>query len=262
MSQLPFQNRDNQNNLLLEVIASVLDELVRKGEEERKTSKCTTTKFHGLRAPSINLTDYLQRISQFSGCSNECFVLMLVYVDRLVTNKGIPLDALNVHRLVITGILLAAKFFDDHYLDNAHYSAVGGLPPHEINQLELEFLFLLGFNLYVSTEKYGSYHDSLTNMLQARNPTVQCRQTIPGHEEEQWIHVNNTVVQQSPAVYDEYNTFGQPYFTQSFGHQNVDYYEQTPNNSESLVEENHQKKKTNQVSRIPPELNPTYFAQA
>jgi len=167
-----MQERDPASRVLLQVIASVLEELVRKGEERRrKTNDLQMTKFHGLRAPSIALPDYLQRIAQFSGCSKECFVLMLVYIDRLVTNKEIPLDALNVHRLVITGTLLAAKFFDDHYLDNAHYSAVGGLPRNEINELELEFLFLLGFQLYVHTENYNTYYTTLTNMVQSR--TVQ-----------------------------------------------------------------------------------------
>lgn len=155
---------------LLEVIASILEELVRKGEEQRRNSVHTKmTKFHGLRAPSIPLSDYLQRIAQFSGCSTECFILMLIYIDRLVTNKDIPLDALNVHRLVITATLLAAKFFDDHYLDNAHYSAVGGLPRNEINELELEMLFLLGFNLFVTTDNYNTYHGTLKNMSASKS---------------------------------------------------------------------------------------------
>ena len=169
---MPFlgQERDAASQLLLQVIASILDELIRKGEASRRGNvHRKLTKFHGLRAPSIPLPEYLQRIAQFSGCSNEAFVLMLIYLDRLVTNKDIPLDSLNVHRLVITGTLLAAKFFDDHYLDNSHYSAVGGLPRNEINELELEMLFLLGFNLFVTTDNYNTYFSTLTNMAQSRS---------------------------------------------------------------------------------------------
>ncbi len=165
--------RDNVSQLLLKVIASTLNEIIENGEKNNSLGDVNRkiTKFHGLCAPSIRIPAYLERISWYSGCSNEAFVLMIIYIDRLVTKKGIPLDALNVHRLIITAILLAAKFFDDHYLDNAHYSAVGGLPHQELNELELEMLFLLGFNLFVSTESYNTYYGTLMNMIAVRNPS-------------------------------------------------------------------------------------------
>lgn len=163
---MPFGNRDRdpQGIALLRVVARVLEELVvaneRDGQEAGRAAH-EVTKFHGLRAPSIGVCDYLERISRFSGCSNECFVLSLIYIDRLIMRKRIVLDSLNVHRLVITSVMLAAKFFDDHYLDNAHYAAVGGVPRLEVNVLELEFLFLLEFNLHVTAADYYQYHEAL-----------------------------------------------------------------------------------------------------
>ena len=71
------------------------------------------------------------------------------------------LDPLNVHRLLVTSVMLAAKFFDDHYLDNQHYAAVGGVPKGEMNILELEFLFLLEFNLHVTQADYDMYRTAL-----------------------------------------------------------------------------------------------------
>ena len=106
------QDRDPKAKALLEVIASILEELVRKGEEQRrKSSNRKMTKFHGLRAPLIGLSDYLERIAVFSGCSSECFVLMLIYIDRLVTNNSMQIDRLNVHRLTITANLIGCKVF-------------------------------------------------------------------------------------------------------------------------------------------------------
>ena len=92
---------------------------------------------------------------------DECFVLALIYIDRLITKRRIVLDQLNVHRLLVTSVMLAAKFFDDHYLDNQHYAAVGGVPKAEMNVLELEFLFLLEFNLHVTRADYDMYRTAL-----------------------------------------------------------------------------------------------------
>jgi hypothetical protein len=53
--------------------------------------------------------------------------------------------------------MLAAKFFDDQYFNNAYYAKVGGVPPGEMNSLEIEFLFMLNFNLFGATETFQQY---------------------------------------------------------------------------------------------------------
>lgn len=45
---------------------------------------------------------YLDRILKYSSCSNECFVLGLIYMDRFIQRNGFALTALNVHRVAIT----------------------------------------------------------------------------------------------------------------------------------------------------------------
>ncbi|CAN0491948.1 unnamed protein product, partial [Laminaria digitata] len=60
------------------------------------------TKFHALRPPGIRVAEYLDRILKYSSCSNECFVLGLIYMDRFIQRNGFALTALNVHRVAIT----------------------------------------------------------------------------------------------------------------------------------------------------------------
>ena len=143
------------------------------------------SKFNGLHPTPITIAYYLQRIAQFSGCSDQCFVLMLIYIDRLVTKKNIALDAYNVHRLIISAILLSAKFFDDHFYFNPHFALVGGLKEREMNTLELEFLFLIEFNLYVTAEDYQTYYNTLARMAHTRfmNKTLPPIPNIPHKEE-------------------------------------------------------------------------------
>ena len=73
------------------------------------------------------------------------------------------LTELNVHRVLITAILLAAKFFDDAYYNNAYYAKVGGVHVSEMNSLEVEFLFRINFNLRVVPEVYQKYHAELVS---------------------------------------------------------------------------------------------------
>jgi hypothetical protein len=68
--------------------------------------------------------------------------------------------------------MLAAKFFDDQYFNNPYYAKVGGVPPQEMNNLEVEFLFMANFTLYVSTETYSQYYMELRN--HAVNGSCHC----------------------------------------------------------------------------------------
>ncbi len=47
------------------------------------------------------------------------------------------LSNLNVHKMVLTSLLLAAKFQDDFYYDNKAFEFAGGVNAHHLHQLEL-----------------------------------------------------------------------------------------------------------------------------
>lgn len=75
------------------------------------------------------MASYLARIRRYSKCSDACLVLTLVYVDRAIETKGLLLSALNIHRLIIVAVMLAAKFHEDLFYNNAFYAQLGEYLP-------------------------------------------------------------------------------------------------------------------------------------
>jgi len=112
-------------------------------------------------------------IHKYASCSAECFILALVYIDRLIQGNNLTLTSLNVHRVIITSVMLGAKFFDDQYFNNAYYAKVGGVPCPEMNSLELEFLFSINFSLHVSGEVYNRYRGELAAHMASMMPGPQ-----------------------------------------------------------------------------------------
>lgn len=73
--------------------------------------------FHGLTRPSISIQSYLDRIFKYANCSPCCFVIAYVYLDRFVQRQpSLPINSFNVHRLLITSVLVSAKFMDDTWV--------------------------------------------------------------------------------------------------------------------------------------------------
>ncbi|KAF1797087.1 cyclin [Mucor lusitanicus] len=121
------------------------------------------TCFHARSLPSIDIDAYLLRILKYCPCANECFLSLLVYFDRMSQNKLDPLriDSYNIHRLVIAGIMVSSKFFSDIFYTNTRYAKVGGLPVKELNVLELEFLRINNYNIFIPLEELQQYGDQL-----------------------------------------------------------------------------------------------------
>jgi Cyclin len=55
-------------------------------------------------------------------CTHACS--RCVGSSSLQGNAALQPDPLNVHRLLLTGVLLAAKLMDDRYYSNAYYAKV------------------------------------------------------------------------------------------------------------------------------------------
>ncbi|KAF9402314.1 hypothetical protein BGX21_010505 [Mortierella sp. AD011] len=81
------------------------------------------------------------------------------------------INSFNIHRLLITSILVASKFSSDVFYPNVRYARVGGLPLTELNQLELEFLFLSQFELNTTESELQTYGNKLLMYHQRLNGT-------------------------------------------------------------------------------------------
>jgi PHO85 cyclin-6/7 len=95
--------------------------------------------FHARNVPSITLESYLLRILKYCPTTNEVFVSLLVYFDRMAklsretTGRDFIIDNFNIHRLVIAGVTVASKFFSDVFYTNSRYAKVRPFPSSRQN---------------------------------------------------------------------------------------------------------------------------------
>ncbi|KAG0168330.1 hypothetical protein DFQ28_003326 [Apophysomyces sp. BC1034] len=137
----------------------------RQGRARSLSQSSPYTCFHARSIPNISIHAYLTRILKYCPCANECFLALLVYFDRMSksssTRPSLRIDSFNIHRLIIAGVVIASKLFSDIFFTNTRYAKVGGLPASELNILELEFLRLNDYALFVGQEELQQYGDQL-----------------------------------------------------------------------------------------------------
>lgn len=178
---------------VLIILGSILERLMARNERLTESSSLSSSSgsvgvslvegqelgtnlnvFHGVRAPSISIGKYLERLYKYTNCSPSCFVVGYVYMDRLLhKHPKMLINSLNVHRLLVTSLLIASKMLDDVQYNNAFYARIGGVSNMELNRLELELLFLLDFEVMVSSPVFESYCWHLEKEMMRRDVTTR-----------------------------------------------------------------------------------------
>jgi len=169
---------------LVPVLSYILTKMVERNDKVPLTCSKRTV-FHAEKAPLISLPRYLERVLSFAPCSNSCFIIALIYIDRIIQNHSeFILNSLSVHRMLITSVMLATKFFDDETFNNLYYAKVGGLQVSELNQLEEKFLSLIDFSLTIQSDLFERYRCELMKHSKVNCPkaALSCSSSKGSHE--------------------------------------------------------------------------------
>ncbi|CAI4064702.1 Pcl7p SKDI_09G1130 [Saccharomyces kudriavzevii IFO 1802] len=175
---------DFSTDELIQMISALLNRIVTANDEYAEISQQVSKDnqdellapilaFYGKSVPEISVVQYLERIQKYCPTTNDIFLSLLVYFDRISKKYGhfsdrnahtkqmFGMDSGNIHRLLITGITICTKFLSDFFYSNSRYAKVGGISLQELNHLELQFLVLCDFKLLVSVEEMQKYANLL-----------------------------------------------------------------------------------------------------
>ncbi|KAM0004521.1 putative cyclin PHO80, Cyclin-like superfamily [Helianthus debilis subsp. tardiflorus] len=143
---------------LINLLSSLLQRVAESNDLNRSLDTQKLSIFNALVRPGISIQQYLERIFKYANCSPSCYVVAYVYLDRFVKKQPfLPINSFSVHRLLVASVLVSIKFMDDICYNNAYYAKVGGISTAEMNLLEVDFLFGLGFQLNVTPNTFYDY---------------------------------------------------------------------------------------------------------
>ena len=159
-----INNINRKRDKLVERITKILVRLVEANKNISYIENEMNNPFYNT-IPSISINDYLKQISKWSQCSNDVFIMALIYIDRLIKTKNAMINNNTVHRYILISIMEAAKFQDDIHYNNKTYAIMGGITIQELNKLETHFLFSLQFDLNIKYQEVFSFSFSLFNKI-------------------------------------------------------------------------------------------------
>jgi len=129
--------------------------------------------------PKITIAAYIERIRYYSQATPESTICGVVLMRRIMKLGNIMITNFNIHRLLITSIMVFAKFYDDDIDSNCRWARIAGVKKQEVNALEIELLNRCQFDLRVSTQEF---HEMVCELIEfSRHP--QEKQSKPSTPE-------------------------------------------------------------------------------
>eukprot|EP01066_Platyproteum_vivax_P015432 Platyproteum_vivax@DN6823_c0_g1_i1.p1 len=172
-ADLPTENAEE----LIDAIRTILSMITQC--DRSPLDAASSTKYDALDVPLISVADYFQRLVEYFECSPGCFLLALIFMDRLALNSNnFTVDNLNAHRLLATASMLAAKVYDDRFLLNSWYAEVGGVTVKELNFMEVNFLSDIGSYMLVTPRQYLDYRHAVVSLSNIIKSAQSCLPTV------------------------------------------------------------------------------------
>ncbi|OMJ96275.1 hypothetical protein SteCoe_256 [Stentor coeruleus] len=117
---------------------------------------------------SLNTKDlysFLCTLHDIMNQSDECFVIMAIYFERLISRHKFIVNSCNLIQILFIAGVAAVKMYDDFSYKNSYYAKVSGISQQDMNRLEENFLVMIDYRLMINEESYNKYHDFLSKFI-------------------------------------------------------------------------------------------------
>lgn len=120
--------------------------------------------FESAYAPDISSQLYMMSIAANTGYGALGIELALVLLARFVAMTGEFPTPLTLHRQLLACLTVAAKANFDRFLKNSRVAELGGASLAELNELEVHFLFRIGFSCTVHAHDITAVRTAIDNI--------------------------------------------------------------------------------------------------
>ena len=148
----------------VEIISDLLNNICQENKSKKQRQNFLFKSFINKNIPSISVKDYILRLVKHSKINESTIIILLIYIDRICKINNFFLTYYNIHKLILAAFIIAIKYNEDNYYSMIIYSKIGGVTIAELNNLEIEFLKLIKFNLFIPEMLYNKYYNDLMSL--------------------------------------------------------------------------------------------------
>lgn len=122
-------------------------------------------RFWSRKPPGIAVWPYLLRIHHYCPMSTSVYLAASLYIYQLcIYVQTIILTPLSVHRLILATLRTACKSIEDINFKQQRFASVTGVTDLDLYRLEVAFLFLIDFDIFIDSTRLQHHLVVLTEL--------------------------------------------------------------------------------------------------
>ena len=94
--------------------------------------------------------------------NDNLLVLIMMYIDKIVENGNFILCEKNINKLFYTCLMITQKYYEDNSYNNKSYAKFVGISCEELLQMEIEFMNMINFKLFIKDEDFEKYKQKIS----------------------------------------------------------------------------------------------------
>jgi len=109
----------------------------------------------------IDIENFIIRCIELLEIDNETLILSMIALDKLL-KKNFLLNENNIHKVIFICIMETHKYYNDNcYISNSDYAKVCGISINELLKMELEFMNIIDFNMFINEDEFNKYWNNI-----------------------------------------------------------------------------------------------------
>eukprot|EP01062_Namystynia_karyoxenos_P074968 TRINITY_DN72086_c0_g1_i1.p1 TRINITY_DN72086_c0_g1~~TRINITY_DN72086_c0_g1_i1.p1 ORF type:complete len:247 (+),score=71.54 TRINITY_DN72086_c0_g1_i1:87-743(+) len=180
---LALLEEESSGENLVDSLSTYLECSIAAAGPSPRAAETKATVFDAAAMPHLSVRSYVNRIALHGSCCPATLVLAAIYVERAARNLTLRVTSLNVHRLLLAGFVLAAKWHEDRRSRCSYFAEVGGVPLAEMNRLESEMLTALHWHLLVEP---AEYEGAIARHRRAVSGVTEEMDALRQRQQQQW----------------------------------------------------------------------------
>ncbi len=101
--------------------------------------------------------------------SDNILVLIMMYIDKIIANRKFIVCNENVNKLFYTCLMITQIYYEDNSLNNKTYADLVGINYDDLLKLEMEFMNLVNFELFIKEEDFQQYKQKINQFFSNYN---------------------------------------------------------------------------------------------
>ncbi len=164
---------------------------------------------NGITQTSWLFSKFLTKVLKLTTVSCTCLILSLKFAQLYFRKKSSFSSSSiaqqledNQFRIFVVSIMLANKYTEDHPYVSKAWATLSGMPIYEINELECDFLSLLGHDLYISASEFRDWTVILQKLCQWRLPSPAYIEHCNNERKLKQAQINNATTGKRDSIWD------------------------------------------------------------